>query len=78
MAPIPVLPFNRIGRFGMTEEIQEFVLNLGSSATKITIGQCVEQFRLRLIVEAILARSGYLTGIKIIVGQLQSAGSCLA
>ena len=62
----------------MPVEFQEFGPKLRRSAAKVLLGERVEQFCLRLIVEPIFSGPRYRTGVKIVVWQVRLAGVYLA
>ena len=62
----------------MSIEFQKHIPNLRRGTAKNLIRQRVQQLRMRLIVEPIFSRPRYLTGVKIVVGQVWLAGAHLA
>ena len=61
----------------MPKEFQEFGLNLWRRTPEILLRQCFEQLCMGLVVEAVFSRSGYLTGVKIVIRQVELGGADL-
>ena len=61
----------------MPKKFQKLGLNLRRSTPEILLRQAVEQLCVRLIVAPIFSRPRNSTGVKIVVGQVQLAGTYL-
>ena len=62
----------------MPEEVRKFGSDLRRRSGEILFCQCVQQIRMRLIVESIFSRSGNSACVEIIVGQGHVAAAHLA
>ena len=62
----------------MSIEFQQFGPDLQRSTTEILLRQGVEQPGMRLIVEPIYSRPRYCAGVKVLVEQVQLAGTYLS